>query len=51
MQKPAKPISRTQQSRKPAAPVTKTPQVQTGPQPLDEQQLRQVAGGLPNGRW
>jgi len=53
MQKAVKPSSRIQPSRKPSAPVAKTSQVQTGPQPLDEQQLRQVAGGggLPNKGW
>jgi hypothetical protein len=50
MQKSAKPIARLQQSRKQASPVNKNAQP-TGPQPLDEQQLRQVAGGLPHNRW
>ncbi len=53
MQRAVKPSSRVQQSRKPATPPSKTSQVQTGPQPLDEKQLRKVAGGysLPNGGW
>lgn len=53
MQKAAKPISRVQSSRQPATPVTKTEQAQTGPRQLDEQQLRQVAGGggLPVKGW
>ena len=53
MQKSAKPITRTQQSRKPAAPATKQARAQSGPQPLDDQQLRQVAGGtdLPHRGW
>ena len=53
MQKSAKLISRVQPTRKPAAPTTKTAQAQTGPQQLDEQQLRQVSGGggLPVKGW
>jgi hypothetical protein len=53
MQKAVKPTSRIRSPRKPAAPTTKAPQVQTGPQALDEKQLRQVSGGnsLPNGGW
>ena len=51
MQKPAQPVSRTQPSRKQSSPVNKTAQP-TGPQPLDEQQQRQVAGGgLPHRGW
>jgi hypothetical protein len=53
MQKSAKPIPRLQSNRKSTAPVTKTAQIQTGPQQLDEQQLRQVSGGggLPVKGW
>jgi hypothetical protein len=50
MQKPAQPASRIQPSRKQSSPVNKTAQPST-PQPLDEQQLRQVAGGLPHRTW
>jgi len=53
MQKSAKPITRTQPSRKQSAPAPKQTLVRTGPQPLDAQQLRQVAGGtdLPHKGW
>jgi hypothetical protein len=51
MQKTVKPTTRVQHSRKQSAPTTKTSPTPTGPQPLDEQQLRQVAGGLPHPCW
>jgi hypothetical protein len=53
MKKLSKPTTGTQASRKQAAPVPKTSEIKSGPQPIDAQQLRHVAGGvlLPKGGW
>ena len=53
MKKLSKSTAGTQVSRKQSAPAPKASEIKTGPQPIDAQQLRHVAGGvaLPKGGW
>jgi hypothetical protein len=52
MKKLSKPTTGTRTSRKQATPAPKTSEIKPGPQPIDAQQLRHVAGGLsPNSNW